>query len=164
MQSIVPRKKKQGVTHSWVPNEDGLFECKYCSYTTAKRPTMSEHVSRKHAEEAGRQLLPFHCAYSGCDKKYQAKTDLNNHIRDFHEIVRVPCPDCTYSAKNKYAVLTHYSAKHMPLCTETTPNGEEQCMFCSSIMSKNASKYHVAICAVRTNHFTMGVFEFRIDE
>ena len=148
MFTIIIRKKKQGVCHSWVPDEDGVYKCPYlyCSHSSRKRTTMSEHVSRKHAEEAGRQLLPFHCSYSGCDKKYQAKTDLNNHVRDFHEIVRVKCPECDYFAKNKYALYPHYSAKHMPISTQTTPSGEEQCIYCCKIMTKMAAKSHVAKC------------------
>ena len=138
------RRKKQGTTHSWQLNADGVYECPYCEYSSKKRPTISEHVSRIHPEEAGRQVLPFQCKQ--CDKKYQAKTLLNNHVRDFHENVRVQCPDCDYSAKNKYAVYPHYSAKHMPMCTETTPSGEEQCLCCSNIMTKMAAKSHVATC------------------
>jgi hypothetical protein len=141
--------KKQGIKHKWVENEDGLFECPYgCDYKTKNRSTISEHVSRLHAKNAGRQVLPFQCKY--CDQPHQAKTDLNNHIARFHEIVRVHCPDCNYSAKDKYALYTHYGAKHMPLCTETTPSGQEQCMVCSKTMSKQASKYHVATCFVES--------------
>jgi len=159
--TVIVRMKKQGIKHTWVENADGLYECPYCDKKGKKRTTMSEHVSRKHVEKAGRQELPFHCTY--CSEKFQAKTHLNNHISRFHEIVRVNCPDCNYTGKDKYAVLSHYSTKHMPLCTETTSSGE-QCMFCSKTMSKQASKYHVAVCAVKTKHFTMGVFEFGIDE
>ena len=148
MQSIVVvRVKKQGIKHNWKLNVDGVFDCPYCVYKTGKKSTISEHVSRKHAEKAGRQVLPFQCSY--CDQPHQAKTDLNNHIRDFHEIVRVHCPDCDYSSKNKYALYPHYSAKHMPSSTETTPSGE-QCNYCSKIMSKMAAKSHVATCYVES--------------
>jgi hypothetical protein len=148
MQSIViVRVKKQGIKHNWVANSDGLYECPYCD-KKGKRTTISEHVSQKHVEETGRQELPFQCDH--CDKKYQASTHLRNHIRDFHKNVRVQCPECDYSAKNKYALYSHYSVKHMSICTETTPSGEEKCTCCSKIMSKMASKYHVATCFVES--------------
>ena len=145
MQSIVIRIKRQGTIHSWKKNSNGKIECPYCDvYTAKKGSTMSEHVRRIHPEEAGRPVLPFHCTY--CSKKYQVKTELNNHIRDFHEIVRVECPECDYSAKNKYALYPHYSAKHMPISTQLTADGEEQCIYCCKIMTKMAAKSHVAKC------------------
>jgi hypothetical protein len=142
--TVVVRVKKQGIKHKWVENEDGKVKCPYCD-KIGKRTTISEHVSQKHVEESGRQLLPFQCNY--CAEQFQASTHLRNHIARFHEIVRVQCPECDYSAKDKFALYTHYGAKHMPLYTTTTPSGEE-CNGCHKIMSKQASKYHVATCFV----------------
>lgn len=150
--TVIVRVRRQGIKHNWVKNENGLFMCPYpnCIHPPGKRSTMSEHVTQKHAEEAGRQVLPFQCDH--CGKNYQAKTHLNNHIRDQHEIVRVHCPHpkCNYSAKNKYALYTHYSAKHLSNRTKTTASGEEECIGCQKIMSKQASKYHVATCYVES--------------
>ena len=148
------RKKKQGIKHSWQLNAEGVYECPYCEYTSKKTPTISEHVSQLHPEKAGRQILPFQCSYAYCEKKYQAKTHLLNHVRDFHEIVRVQCPDCDYSAKNKYAVYPHYGTKHMPMCTEKTPSGEEQCLCCAKIMTKMAAKSHIATCFPSSPFYT----------
>jgi transposase-like protein len=65
----VVRVKKQGTVHILTQNIKGNYTCHYCDFNSLKKTTVSEHISRIHPKEAGRQINPFKCKY--CDKKFQ---------------------------------------------------------------------------------------------
>jgi hypothetical protein len=59
------RKKLQGTHHKYIVNNvcnSGNFTCNYCEKTSKNQSTISEHISRLHASEAGRMVMPFECA------------------------------------------------------------------------------------------------------
>jgi hypothetical protein len=143
------RKKRQGVKHRHTKNEEGNYMCKYCDFTTAKESTVSEHITRKHAEEAGRQVNPFECVH--CLDRFCSKTAMLHHISNHHVIVMHSCPKdgCTYQGKSQAAICTHYVRKHMDLAANSRvlSSTETMCGCCDKVMKPATMVYHLARCS-----------------
>jgi hypothetical protein len=118
---------------------------------------LSEHITRKHAEEAGRKVNPCSCDY--CGEKFVAKTHLTHHIKNHHEIVymRCPHPDCGYKSKQKQSVCSHYAKHHMnwkkmySVCDGD--GGMVKCLTCSKEMKENVVAYHLSKCSPTSPFF-----------
>lgn len=149
------RKRILGKYHKYKMNESGEYDCEYCDYTSKKKTTLSEHITRKHAEEAGRKVNPCSCDY--CGEKFVAKTHLTHHIKNHHEIVYVACPhpDCGYKSKQKQTVCSHYAKHHMnwkkmySVCDKNTV----KCLTCSKEMKGNGIAYHLSKCSPMSPFF-----------
>ena len=144
------RKKQQGVKHKHVKNSDGDYMCQYCDYTTANQSTVSEHITQKHAAEAGRLVKPFECIH--CLERFVSKTAMLHHISNHHIIVLQTCPKvgCEYSGKSQAAVYTHYVRRHMNLGanSRTVSLTETMCLCCNKVMKPATLVYHLAKCSV----------------
>lgn len=144
------RKKQQGVKHKHVKNSDGDYMCQYCDYTTANQSTVSEHITRKHAVEAGRILNPFECIH--CLERFVSKTSMLHHISNHHIIVLQTCPKvgCGYSGKSQAAVYTHYVRRHMDLSANSRAVSltETMCLCCNKVMKPATMVYHLAKCSI----------------
>jgi len=107
--------------------------------------TFAMHISRKHAESFGRESHPYKC--DCCDKSFSAKTHLNHHIANHHHIKYIECPhpECSYSAKTKQSLCSHYGNKHM---NEIKRMCEEQdiCVSCGKEDIISGLSYHIATC------------------
>ena len=158
--TVPKRIKKQGVAHKYEQNSDGKYICSYCSFTTAKKPTMSEHVSRLHAKEAGRQINPFICNY--CQKPFQSKSAELHHIKTHHEIQLTRClhDNCNYDAKTDAALYAHYTRKHLsesfsrPISNPVDNLGKVECTICKKKMQDTSIYYHFAKCYHLSPFFT----------
>jgi len=143
------RKKRQGVKHRHTKNEEGDYMCKYCDFTTANASTVSEHITRKHAVEAGRQVNPFECVH--CLDRFSSKTAMLHHISNHHVIVMQSCPKdgCTYQGKSQAAICTHYVRKHMDLAANSRviSSTETMCGCCDKVMKPATMVYHLARCS-----------------
>jgi len=53
---IGERKPRQGKIHAAIENVAGEKMCEYCPKTFKNASTLSMHISRKHAAEAGRKI------------------------------------------------------------------------------------------------------------
>ena len=145
--NITIRVKKQGVSHTFIQDVEGKYICSYCDFKSLKKTTVSEHVSRIHPKEAGRQITPFQCKY--CGEKFQNKSAQLHHVKNHHEITMVQCPfdGCEYESKNNTTLCAHYSRKHMPsLTTDTTIADVIECSICKKTMKKATGHYHSAKC------------------
>ena len=148
---IQVRIKKQGVQHSFDKNSVGKYMCPYeCQYCTVNESTMSMHISRKHGEEAGRQMNFFECPK--CDEYFQTGTSLAHHIKAKHEQASIPCkdPSCKLMFKMEQSLCTHYVRKHMnerSLIRYTVADGSTaECLHCKKEMKTTSITYHLAKC------------------
>jgi len=140
----------QGKYHKGLKDtESGLFRCPYCDYKRDKQSTVSEHITRIHPIEAGRELEPHKCSY--CGDTFQAKTQLNVHISNHHEINYIGCPhpNCDYKGKQKTTVYNHFGRLHMnqhEIIEENKETGLWKCKCCNKEYKFVSVFYHVATC------------------
>jgi hypothetical protein len=161
----IVRAKKQGTLHTFVQDVEGTYTCHYCDFKSLKKSTVSEHISRIHPKEAGRQINPFECKH--CGAKFQNKSAELHHVKTHHEITMVRCPydGCVYEAKNNTTLCTHYSRKHMPELTISTVSADVvECTICKKSMKKTTAPYHVAKCYSLSPFFTGSVMQDGTDE
>jgi hypothetical protein len=149
------RKRIQGKFHNYKMNESCEYLCEYCDYTSKKKSTLSEHITRKHAEEAGRKVNPCSCDY--CGEKFVAKTHLTHHIKNHHEIVYVACPhpDCGYKSNQTQSLCSHYAKHHMnwkKMYVELEGK-MVRCLTCFKEMKQNGVAYHLSKCNPRSPFF-----------
>lgn len=153
------RVKGQGVRHTHLKNSNGNYACKYCDFETKKRSTLSEHIARKHAVEAGRQLNAFEC--DQCDKTFQASTQLQHHVINHHTDATMMCSfeGCCKKSKNLQTMMSHYTNKHMDktLCIVIEPNNVVQCKECKKRMKMSNVTYHLAKCSSLSPFFAGSV-------
>jgi len=149
------RIKKQGVAHTHIKNESGNYMCPYeCAYTSVKLSTMSMHVSRKHGEEAGRQINHFECAE--CGERFQTGTSRSHHIVARHGTAELKCfaPGCHHKSKLDQSMLTHYVSKHMnmdKMISYLDTSGKmAQCNTCCKQMKTTSIRYHLAKCSIES--------------
>ena len=133
--------------------ETGLFKCPYCDYYRDKQSTVSEHITRLHPVEAGRNVEQFKCSY--CGDCFQAKSQLNVHISNHHEIKYLECPhqNCDYKGKQKTTVYNHYGRIHMnqgDIIEQTKDTGLWCCKTCSKEYKFVSVFYHVATCSPKS--------------
>ena len=148
---IQTRNKKQGTQHSFDKNSVGKYICPYeCQYCTVNESTMSMHISRKHGEEAGRQMNFFECPK--CDDSFDTPTALTHHFKAAHTLASIPCkdPSCKLMFKMEQSLCTHYVRKHMnerSLIRYITADGSTaECLHCKKEMKTTSMTYHLAKC------------------
>ena len=125
-------------------NADGNLMCTHCEYATKKQSTMSMHMSNSHAFEEGREVNPHKCSH--CGEGFSAKTRLQHHINNHHEIKYLKCPgeNCGYAtAKNTPTLYSHYVKTHMPV--NDMFSGVGTCNGCG-VVKKTGIMYHLAVC------------------
>lgn len=148
------RVKKQGVSHTLVQDNEGKYTCYYCEFTSLKKSTVSEHITRLHPKAAGRQINPFSCSY--CGVRFQNKSAELHHVKTHHEIKMTTCPydGCSYESKITTTLCVHYVRKHMSEQTIPTETSDVvECIVCKKHMKKGASYYHVAKCSPQSPFF-----------
>jgi hypothetical protein len=100
------------------------------------------HISRKHAKELGRQEIAYICTM--CDQSFCARTHLNHHVANHHEMILQSCPqpECSYQGKQKAAVVSHYVNAHMrEVLRECKEAGA-----CTNCDKENFGPYHIGTC------------------
>jgi hypothetical protein len=146
---IGDRKKLQGTYHKYIVNEIGEYTCNYCEKTSKNQSTISEHISRLHASEAGRIVKPFDCPT--CEKRFNSASIRDQHIQNNHFNVRDSCvmPGCNYKGKSGSALCAHYARKHMDIDELITTVDCEisACNNCHKHLNKSAILYHLARCS-----------------
>jgi Fe-S-cluster-containing dehydrogenase component len=155
----------QGIKHKFIQDVEGKYECNYCEFKSTKKSTVSEHVSRIHPKDAGRQVNAFSCKH--CGETFQNKSAVLHHVKTHHEITMVKCPfnACNYEAKNNTTLCTHYSRKHMPRLTISTEEVDMvKCTICQKTMKKTTAPYHVSKCYPASPFFTGSVMQDGSDE
>ena len=163
--NLTLRIKKQGKVHKLFQDSEGNNMCPYCDFTSLKKSTVSEHITRIHPKEAGRQINPFQCKH--CGEKFQNKSAELQHVKNHHEITMFNCPfqSCPFQAKNTTTLCTHYSRKHLPnLTASTSDNDTVICTICKKNMKKSTSYYHIAKCCPTSHFFTGSVMHDDSDE
>lgn len=145
---IGDRKKLQGTHHKYIVNELGEYTCNYCEKTSKNQSTISEHISRLHASEAGRIVKPFQCPT--CEKRFNSVSIRDQHIQNNHFNIRDSCvaPGCKYKGKSGSALCSHYARKHMDIDSMITMiDGEiAECNHCNKQLNKSSIIYHLARC------------------
>ena len=146
---IGERKKLQGIVHNYVRNEKGNYVCMYCPKTSRKQSTISEHITRIHQVEAGRQIDPFECP--NCMTRFNSASIRDHHIITHHtDTKNHHCTHhgCKYDCKHAAALLTHYVRKHMAFDTMIThvSKTEAICNHCNACMKTPSIAYHVGKC------------------
>ena len=119
-------------------------QCPFCPWKckSMNQSTFSMHISRKHAIELGRTEAPYMCTM--CDQTFTARTHLNHHVANHHEMIlqRCPHPGCSYRGKQKAAVVSHYVNVHMrEVFRECKTAGS-----CTNCDKTNFSPYHIGMC------------------
>lgn len=139
----------KGKHQTIIVNDDGRKCCNYCPKSFKASSSLSMHISRIHAAEAGRQVDPYVCTH--CKDRFTSSSALRHHIANHHEVSHTKCPhpSCEYQGKNKAAVCSHYVKKHMDRNSMRTLIGDgtlSKCMSCSKVMKETAMSYHLAVC------------------
>ena len=125
-------------------------ECPFCDWvcTSLKTSTFAMHISRKHPEDTGRPTSRYKCTECGKDD-FLARTHLNHHIKNHHEINKLKCrhPECQYEGKNKQSLISHYVCKHMTEIVKECKHAEK-CSSCTKTMQSSWAgwKYHIGTC------------------
>ena len=137
-------KRKKSPSQKYERDDDNNIKCPFCEYKTQKMNTVSMHVAKSHAVEAGREVNPHICAYPDCGKSFPIKTNLQHHIKYHHEpeYLACPFPKCKHSGKGEPALYAHYGRKHMNY-SSMCKNGNE-CNKCG--VKTSGIFYHVATC------------------
>jgi len=142
------KKQFQGKTHRYTKNESGEFVCEYCDKTSPNQSTISEHISRIHPTESGRQENPFECPL--CLKLFNSSSIREQHIQNKHENQRKICvaSGCDYHGKCDAALRTHYVRKHMKYSSLITYRTEDtaMCNHCGTCMKATTAIYHISSC------------------
>jgi hypothetical protein len=143
------KKQFQGKTHRYIKNESDEFVCEYCDKTSPNQSTISEHISRKHPKESGRQENPFECPL--CLKLFNSSSIREQHIQNKHENQRKLCvaSGCSYEGKCNASLRTHYVRKHMDYTSLITYRTEDiaMCNNCSTCMKPTTAIYHISTCS-----------------
>ena len=146
---IGDRKKLQGTRHKYIVNELGEYTCNYCEKTSKNQSTISEHISRLHASDAGRIVKPFDCP--NCEKRFNSASIRDQHIQNNHFNIRDNCvmPGCNYKGKSGSALCGHYARKHMDIDSLITVIDCDilACNHCDKHLNKPAILYHLARCS-----------------
>lgn len=120
------------------------FQCPFCPWVCKSKngSTFSMHISRKHAKQLGRRENPYVCTM--CSETFSARTHLNHHIANHHEMILLCCPlkDCGYQSKQKMTVITHYVVNHMREKMIECQKKEA----CTNCDKKNFNNYHIGVC------------------
>ena len=95
-------------------SEKRLFKCTYCSYSTVRKESLTDHI-RQHTGEK------FKCQH--CPKDYFSEKGLKLHIKTKHmNIDRCLCTQlgCTWSGKDYGLRIVHLYEEHgigpAPVC------------------------------------------------
>ena len=143
------KKQFQGKTHRYTKNESGEFVCEYCEKTSPNQSTISEHISRIHPKESGRQQDPFECPL--CLKLFNSSSIREQHIQNKHENQRKLCvaSGCSYEGKCNASLRTHYVRKHMNYNSLITYRSDDiaMCNNCSTCMKPSTAIYHISTCS-----------------
>ena len=137
-------KRKKSPSQKYERDDENNIKCPFCEYKTKKMNTVSMHVAKSHAVEAGREVNSHICAYPDCGKSFPIKTNLQHHIKYHHEpeYLACPFPKCKHSGKGEPALYAHYGRKHMNY-SSMCKNGNE-CNKCG--VKTSGIFYHVATC------------------
>ena len=144
------KSKEQRAMTSYKPRTKVIVKispsgkCPYCDWSTDRGgSTFSMHISRKHAAETGKEVNPYKCSY--CHLDFSAKTHLNHHVANHHEITLINCCDtgCSYKGKNKASIISHYVTAHMPIIAKECKT-HNKCVSCDR--TGNISNYHIGKC------------------
>ena len=143
------KKQFQGKIHRYTKNESGEFVCEYCDKTSPNQSTISEHISRTHPKESGRQETPFECPL--CLKLFNSSSIREQHIQNKHENQRKLCvaSGCSYEGKCNASLRTHYVRKHMNYTSLITYRAEDiaMCNNCGTCMKPTTAIYHISTCS-----------------
>jgi uncharacterized C2H2 Zn-finger protein len=159
----MPGKRK------YLKNEEGLYMCPECDYTTAKSSTLCMHLN-KHDDTRQNK-----CKF--CDKVFLQKQTLEKHLENFsgkgaHPSIKdkddFECPHetCEFSSSNRGNCRTHFMRIHVSKETNALLDrtGEEiSCKTCSNtFVSLGAFYYHsigcVSLPVTDTRHVLMEQF------
>lgn len=143
------KKQFQGKIHRYTQNESGEYVCEYCDKTSPNQSTISEHISRIHPKESGRQENPFECPL--CLRLFNSSSIREQHIQNKHENQRKLCvaSGCSYEGKCNASLRTHYVRRHMDYTSLITYRAEDtaMCNHCGSCMKPTTAIYHISTCS-----------------
>ena len=119
-------------------------QCPICPWKckSMNQSTFAMHISRKHAKDVGRQEASYVCTM--CDQSFCARTHLNHHVANHHEMILQSCPhhECSYQGKQKATVVSHYVNVHMrEILSECKEAGA-----CTNCDKENFGPYHIGMC------------------
>ena len=78
--------------HRLETHVEGRRSCAICDMTFASKAGLQRHTGKMHGQTA-----VFQCQYSGCEKKYQSRVFLKEHVRAKHTQARYHCRICDES-------------------------------------------------------------------
>lgn len=96
--------------HNHNLNENKEYTCEYCPYTCKKANTMSMHIRTKHSDDCGWESTIHNCKQ--CDKSFDMKSKLDQHVKRFHNVEKKQCPFCLKHFKLN-GVYAHIVNKHI---------------------------------------------------
>ena len=78
------------------------LKCKKCDYSAGDSYSLKLH-SRTHDPEGKK----FKCDWAGCDRAYNTKGHLNEHMKTHTQGKSPPCPNCGKTFSGKYGLKSH---------------------------------------------------------
>lgn len=94
-------------------NNEARFTCDICSKTFCRKPNIKDHMKLHLSTE-----IVFQCHYKNCPKFYNAKRNLESHIRSKHEGKRWFCNMCNEQKSTKQKLEQHIRAHLDPVLSK----------------------------------------------
>jgi len=150
--NIIPLKGTLTMKNNYERTPEGNIKCPHCDYNKPPKNMSSVcmHIKAKHSG-----AFKHKCEH--CNYETAVKQNLDNHMLARHPIApaekefKCPHAECTYAAKKKGQLRSHYIIKHLTkelhdISGKTEDNGI-QCTCCGSAFpSKPAFIYHSVNC------------------
>ena len=112
--------------HPVPPPSLPLEKCVQCTFTTASKSALEDHIKASHNETCLQESpIPWHL----CLMTFNSQPGLNVHMISAHPLVANPLPDselpstagtfhckkCNFTVSTKFAFQLHTQSDHMPI-------------------------------------------------
>ena len=94
-------KRHMSIVHPRVKQ----WECPECALCLRNKTRLDKHIKTHRMNVADR--LEYFCEVPGCMKAYTTKSNLNAHVRSFHDKIKVECQDCSATFAHKQSLQRH---------------------------------------------------------
>jgi hypothetical protein len=136
-------------------NEQGLFQCQHCPFTSGPQSTMHYHLKTQHGGD-----LKYACKY--CKSRFVQKNLLDLHVNSRHKDevekrqkqFKCPFPKCETQDLRKGNIISHFCRVHLRDLVEKAfvpadakKKTEMSCATCKKeFASKPSFNYHIYTC------------------
>jgi len=113
-------------------NQNNLFECSFCGYSSKQKGRVKKHISSKHLQNQisfKPKVMRYDC--EKCDFSCSTEKILKIHIRKDHLGFALECSKCNYKTSDASSMLHHTRVKHEGFSVS--------CKFCPKSFTKQST-------------------------